>query len=663
MAKFFVLHLSDLHICDMITVTLEKLIDSISNNDELKKNNLIIVITGDIINRANYEKYEDTAVDFFELLKKALVKSGIYVSDIIIVPGNHDKKTDASNKLYSIAQQSGFDFTNRTGVQSHLPSEEEIFKLQSSGFENYLELCNKIFKIFGIKDKEGNIKTYSSTFGVEVVTIETTKIIFIRLNSAISCYGSPGDSEKYRLTVGKYQLSLLKKDYRKEKISCSADTITFGLSHHPISYMVSKEATIINKYLISEDLLNVDFFLSGHIHDGSLSNLSNHNRSMISLETGIGWPDDPETTHKDHRYAIYCFDEEKNIFCSSMYKTNQANEFCIDSDYLLTKQEKQDKKIYNPLKTRDYAFISLNDFETNNKQYLFVNSDSINTLKLLFSTISKFSAFCTKLLPDYLNRYIDLLLRNKNTLIYTRNELKNFFSKNLGDSIENFDPTNGFANYIKTSHSIRVDNSEKLLYNLFISYLQHICDNFYNSFKDYFDQDSECRAVFRIYNPIDDVYIPIAVSPADLIEPRGPNVTNKSGRPRNYNYEKSLIEYAYNKKRSLVYSINAQNHNFTPDNWDDFIVIVPDIDNYPCRDKKGRFATRPSIAFVFSVRLKNQNNEFIDEYKEKHKKQAQRLYLLQFSEVENIISSVIMDFFEQIPINIQKFINKYSKND
>lgn len=658
MARFFVLHLSDLHICSSITNTLSNLIDSIIKNKELQNNNLIIAITGDIINRANYSKYQNTVLSFFTQFKTALQKSNINVCDIVIVPGNHDKKTEAANKLFSIAQQSGVEFNNDTKSAPHMPTEKQVIDLQCKGFRDHITLCNKIFKIFEIKDKTGKPKTYTTTFGVEKITINESDILFVRLNTAVSCYGKPCDGEKYRLTLGQYQLDTVLKEYEKLKATCKPNSLTLGLAHHPISYMTSKEASKINKYLISEDLLCIDYFLSGHIHDGSLTNLSNHNRNMLSLETGIGWPDDPESSHKDHRYALYCFDNDKNVFFSCMYKTNKANVFSLDTDYLLTNKERENGKIYNPLKTRDYAFIELNNFCKDDKQYLFVDSDSIDTLKLLFSTISDFSSFCSKLLPTYLNGYIDSMLSCSSTFNELHNGIIDIFNKTLSESTVNRINDNNFENFINSTYALKISNNEEILHEVFLGYLQHICDNFHGYFKEYFDSDSECRAVFRIYSKETDSYVPICASPANS-KPRSKYKTNPEGSPRIYNYEKTLIKHAFENGKSLVYSINAEKNAFKPDNWDDFIVMVPNIESYEYIDADGKNCRRPSVSFVFSVRLKDQKEDIGEElYNDRLKKQAHRLFLLQFSEVEKIISTVIAGFLQQMPINIKDFIDK-----
>lgn len=656
MSRFFVLHLSDLHINETIPDTLYKLIKSISANKDLQNSNLIMTITGDIVNRADYENSLENTIEFFELLKKEVDKSKINICDVIIVPGNHDKVVDASNKLFSIAQQSGINYSKEA---QHLPTEQEVIALQSKGFEKHLELCNKIFKIFDIKRNKKEYKTYDCSYGVECVELGTSTIAFIRINTALSCYGCPKDGEKYHLTLSRYQLDVLKKQYRKVKNNCKNVLLTFGLAHHPISYMVSKEAAIINKFLISDDLLNVDYFLSGHIHDGSLTNLSNHNRSMVSLETGIGWPDDPESTNRDHRYAIYCFDEERNVFSSTMYKTNQANEFCVDYDHLITAQEKENGKIYSPLKTRDYAFIKLNDYNVEDNQYLFVNSDSINTLKLLFSTIRDFSSFCTKLLPEYLNKYIDFLLMEDETSDATEDFIAKNFNEIFISDEQKYNETKNFNTFLNSVYS--VPNNQDILQKIFEAYLQHVCQIFHESFKQYFDNISECRAVFRLYSKKSDNYKPIATYPHNT-SPRSDFVKNKTGLPRSYEYSHSLIECAFKNNQSLVYSLNMDKHNFEPDNWDDFIVMVPPLENYSIRNTLGQFDSRPAIVFVFSVRLINSEKCETDEtYQEKLKKQAHRLFLLQFSEVEKIISSVILEFIEKMPIKIKEFIDSKEK--
>lgn len=159
MAKFFIVHLSDLHIGSRVTQTLNRLIESIANNKILVKKKVFLCITGDLINQGNYEKYSNTALKFFRSLKEKTHNKGIEFSDIHIIPGNHDKINSATNKLFSIAQQTGIEFPSSGGKETtYLPTENEVFDLQEQAFSEYIKLANQLFEIFEIKNDKGKPK-------------------------------------------------------------------------------------------------------------------------------------------------------------------------------------------------------------------------------------------------------------------------------------------------------------------------------------------------------------------------------------------------------------------------------------------------------------------------------------------------------------------------
>lgn len=662
MTRFFVLHLSDLHIRDSINDTLNNLIDSIVSNKDLQNNKLILVITGDIIDRGNYDAYRKTAIAFFEELNNRIKSSSISIADIHIVPGNHDKKTEASNKLFSIAQQSGIKFP-KDGNTSHIPSEEDVFQLQKTGFNDYIDLCNNIFRIFNIKTGK-SIKKYTESFGAEKTQIGTSEIIFIRLNTAFSCYGSPGDKERYHLTVGHCQLNKIVARYKKLKDK-NKNIITLCLAHHPVAYMTPEEANDINKYLISKDYLCVDYFLSGHIHDSAITNLSDHSRNMISLETGIGWPDDLDSKKNNHRYALYCFDESMNVFYTQMFKTNRSNEFIVDNEHLFTEHEKETQKIYSPLRTRNHAYVAINNFDKDHTQYLFVDNNGILMLKSLFSTIRSFSAICTQLLPSYINQAVDLSLHNDPESLRILEQAQKDMNQKI-ESIKNQktgEPiacSNIFSSFLSDIKTIIETQNTQTQCNLFLTYLTHICSSFEQQFNDYFNDSFECRAVFRVYCGSGE-YRPICASPATTM-PKKSAIVNTTGTPRVYNFDNSLIKSSFKSKKSLVYSINREDHNFVPENWDDFIVIVPGIDSIKERDTAGKFVSFPPLSFVFSVRVRDVAvDKEPNKKRELLKELSYKLLLLQFSEVENIISTVIEKFFEEIPLEVKTFV-EYCKN-
>lgn len=89
MNDFTILHLSDLHINqkgERLSILMENLLIDIKQEMKLV-DNIIVVVTGDIVHKGNYN-YKENAIAFFKELKKVLKEK---VKDIYIVPGNHDK--------------------------------------------------------------------------------------------------------------------------------------------------------------------------------------------------------------------------------------------------------------------------------------------------------------------------------------------------------------------------------------------------------------------------------------------------------------------------------------------------------------------------------------------------------------------------------------------
>lgn len=700
MERFHILHLSDLHISDSLTPTLNELIKSVCNNRELINSKVIIVVTGDIINRGNYNEYKDTAVDFFKKIKNEFDKNNINIIDVQMVPGNHDKVIDLNQKISSVAFGSDEQIPvtnedrNKNNVY-HLPTQEEMFQIFESAFSQYLKLCNEILKIFGIKQAKNSrrFKKYTKTYGAEGYKIEDTNIAFIRLNTALTSFGKPNDSEKFHLELGKNQRDVILNEYGKIKNEIDSkeeDLLTFCLAHHPSSYLKPIEAQELNKMLISSDRLNTDFYLSGHIHDGSLSNLSNHNRSMISLETGIGWPDDDaEATspHKNHRYAIYCFDEGKNVFYSMMYKTNAANKFKPDTDYLITDQESKTGKIYNPLKTRDYAFIPLNNFSDTESQGLFVDRENINSLKMLFLKTKEFNDKCNQIINFYVYDYIDDLAKSEMSS-FNYEFVIELCKKTL---LETSSTKHAYADFNKELNKAVLNKNnynEQLVQILFISFLQDIAKEFIKIFSTYFENDAECRAVFRIYQEHsdenivntpggsrdsdihEDFFEPISEYPPTTKPRKNQNTESeiKSSRSRRFRYTDSLIEYAYVNKQSMIYSINQDKNYFKPSNWDDFIVIIPQIVDYAfITEKEDEKITtvRPPLSFVFSLRIKDSTAKTSEDksktnYKYRYKKVSNRLLLLQFTEIEKVISDATKTFIDKFNVDMNNFIKNLS---
>ena len=93
MNDFTILHLSDLHINQTdgrLSLLMQNLLIDIEKEMQLV-DNIIIVVTGDLVHKGNYS-YKESVISFFRKLYK--ITKG-KVKDIYIVPGNHDKTRNA----------------------------------------------------------------------------------------------------------------------------------------------------------------------------------------------------------------------------------------------------------------------------------------------------------------------------------------------------------------------------------------------------------------------------------------------------------------------------------------------------------------------------------------------------------------------------------------
>ena len=98
MNDFIILHLSDLHIAQegrRLSILHENLLRDIEQEMRVSEN-IIMVVTGDILNQANY-KYRENAIAFFEKIHEKL---GDKLKGLYIVPGNHDKVRNVMDESF-----------------------------------------------------------------------------------------------------------------------------------------------------------------------------------------------------------------------------------------------------------------------------------------------------------------------------------------------------------------------------------------------------------------------------------------------------------------------------------------------------------------------------------------------------------------------------------
>ena len=167
MNDFTILHLSDLHVNqkgERLSTLMDNLLIDIKQEMDLV-DNIIVVVTGDIVHKGNYG-YKENANIFFKKLKEILkeksrifilyraitIKSGIYDCKII---QEYKFEGDSADKLY-----------------------ENYWKYIMVSFADYQNMVKKIYEIFVDKTKVKK-KVKANTYGAFVTEINDKRICFM----------------------------------------------------------------------------------------------------------------------------------------------------------------------------------------------------------------------------------------------------------------------------------------------------------------------------------------------------------------------------------------------------------------------------------------------------------------------------------------------------
>ena len=134
---------------------------------QIKENhvvNLIIVVSGDIIDKGDYNN-SGAAIAFFNDLKDKLYQiSNLSVIDIQIVPGNHDRERTTPTVLFSQSFQ-----TRETSIK-----DAEEWNLYEKTNKQFISFANDIEKTFNKK------VAMSETFGCEITEVVGNHICFFK---------------------------------------------------------------------------------------------------------------------------------------------------------------------------------------------------------------------------------------------------------------------------------------------------------------------------------------------------------------------------------------------------------------------------------------------------------------------------------------------------
>lgn len=619
--EFYILHLSDLHIrndCEnrngneFYSFALTRLLSDIEEQTK-NKEKLIVVISGDIIDQGNYDKHKAAAVKFFTDMYKRI---GRKVSDIIIVPGNHDKCRNRINSLISMSH-------SREGLSAETAQLEWDVQLQA--YKEYLALVNQIYSIFGKKD------VVTNTFGVNTITVTDTKICFISVDTAWCSYSK---DDRRKLRIGKYQLNQLSQTYKAVKSQSEAEKAPIGLtiavSHYPLNWLCPDEEELCNKYFLSEDHLNVDILMCGHVHDFSVVNSFNHKHSLLTLVTGIGWgSSEPDDGKENHRYSLYTVSLSHNSCDIVMRKTKNNGKFDYDYSAYVGEQELRDGKLRYPFRMREgNPFIRINAPKSVEAKSLFVDNSLIQFIPKVVNAMTSFTKNIASLYAMYRENFMQKI------------------KERIGEDSADYEIITDYFYHDKEMPS----NLKEKYFNVdstlpdFLAFLREICTETVCSLEECFSPNTFLRAHFRWHN--------FTASRRKITNDNYKMLCQDSNLPGDQQKDSmqvvdwgGLIEHAFLTGEPLVYSANKR-YNPINTSWDDFITMIPKFTDYAhdVRTPQGHPTSRPIMTFALSIKRASKKEDTI------------ALLLLAYLRYDELLAKVIDEYMQMFMIDAKNFL-------
>lgn len=623
-----ILHLSDLHIINeiednygkntILPLFLKNLIADIGVNTR-DIDEIIIVVSGDIAYKANYNAQKATILRFFDDLHSIISNK---IRGIVFVPGNHDIKReeyDYNWKLMNGCAESG--------------------KLR--GYSEYMNVVNCVRKQYGFSADK-------ASFGIEEIRCGNYNCCFIKADTAW-CTSSKENFKQGDIVLGEFQKKSLLREYRAIEPNSKAD-ITFLVSHYPMAWLSIEERECMLSLMMREEKLNTDVILCGHIHNVDAINYANHEHSLLTLITGIGWPDGEDgLSRQERRYSIYKINPVRNTCDIIMRKSNESGKFDYDYSIYTENREKECSKIVYPLRMthNKLAFITLNSPNKINEQNIQISPEVAGYIQKVSDNMAFFSGHLTALInrykKDFFERFGEWLVSESKVVedIQKGNSyLEDLSFGEVCDSIldevyfflyENLDSeTNKQVMDVWLKFCIDNDDGN------FCSFLDEICQLILDDFSKCFPSDALVRTHFRKHcnDSRNDYYRAICseINTNDETEPM----------PKDLPWG-GFVKAAYENKTSLVYSANKKLNNIITD-WQEFITIIPQFEGgvWTIMESK-RYVERPVLTFGISVKGTSQLLDTL-----------MTMSIIDFLKLEGIISHQIDEYVHIFGLPLKK---------
>lgn len=611
-----ILHISDLHINSVYnscSYSLNKMLEDIRLQCK-SLNNIIVIVTGDIVHRGNY-KCKAAIIDFFSKLKSIL---GSKFLKIYIVPGNHDKVRSREDKIL---------------VENFSSKDSNYYKngwnYNKISFIEYSSLQYEIYNIFEHSLDENRKRVINDTFGIEVLEVEKKKYVFIQFNSAWSCLG---EEDKRNLSIGDFQLKEILENYKKEWSELSNTpgevTLTFVLSHHPLTWLKAEEEDNVRNNLLSVDSLNADVYICGHTHNRDVLNWYNNRRTLTTLTTGFGWPDNEIIEGiQNHCYSIYLFHTELNALEIYMRSNDEEMNFVSDLKIYTNQRDRKQNCIIFPIKSfKNQPYINLHSARNRRQKVCYLTDNLVNSIRDVSYVLTELTRRSEEIVFSSAFRVTETV--QKISIEQSSNKDLNCFIQLLWKYKKN---DNEKQQYLYLFDKFQ-DNLTNTIYNSLNLLFQQICFIFAEIMKPTAEERNELiRIHFRYYNEIEDSYVKLYACD------RNGNSTSLSDIVWG-----GLIEESFFVQNSLINSINEDlSHVAMKSHWKNFITVIPSFSkNRTCIMKGKNEEWRPLITFGISI-----GNYALDDF----------LYLFDFLSIDRIIGEIIEDFLSRFPIDLYNY--------
>lgn len=610
-----ILHLSDLHFDDegeRLPILMENLLKDIKDEMQYSEN-IVIVVTGDIVHKVKYE-CKATILQFFIKLKEILDER---VKHIYIVPGNHDKIR--SNIMGNILCQYEID-------SDHFYKNN--WKYIKVDFEEYLDLVKKIYRIF-YSSKVLEQRMLRDTYGVHIDEINGKKICFLLFNTAWSCQG---DSDERNLVIGKFQIEKIIEEFNKKRKSDQID-LTIALAHHPVGWLTGKEEDMMKAELICNNRLNANIYICGHIHNRDVINWQNNRHSMTTLVSGLGWPDGSEEHPYAHTYSSYVFNLDVNSIDVYVRSSDDNYSFAPDFRIYTEKRNKEQTKIVMPINIcKTQSYFDLGTVKGHSPKACYITDDILEVIRDFILTFNRVRSKMVHQLEKIKFDFKENVICDEQNLPSDDNEkakildaLNNILIRDIWDdeAIE----------YINTYYN-------DFVYMQFTAYLSEICKTINDCIME-IQNDSEIRIHARCWDKVNDSYNQICIY--------GKGFDRYVMDPLLWG---QLLKEAFISGRPLIATVNERyciqsikrNNERDSNSWKDFMTVIPKFDKNYYVEKERIYEKikleRPWITFGVTV------------YREEDRR---LLYVLDFLKLDEIIGDIVKDFLFYFPVDMEGY--------